>query len=433
MAGPDLSLITNAPNLTDRINQQQAISSQLQAQQVDVRQKQNAYATQVMSAAAATGDPMQYAKGKQLLASQGIDVSNWSDDPVIGKQQAEAARMALISPLGMLNASINQEKAGAAVAGVNGTMATGLQPIGGAPSLTSAIPASSPPSGSAAGGFSASPLVTSGATTSLPQSGNAQPAPMQGAANSPPSLTAPIPSSAPVSATPPAPASTDEKYLGMNPEARNKALALDTEIYNKRPDVQAAVEAAKTQAGVTGTEVGDAKKTYDIASAGLPFALQRFSAMRGAAQNASSGLGVDQAGDGAAQQFANTALGKYMEPETGSGNQTLKQYSSQGVLGELGPQLAQSGVRGNKFLESIASNASGLDMSAAPDDKVTLINGLQDMYVQNLKKEADVLRKNGQPAMTDAQIDALVKSKTGSTAPSATIPATNGWAIKKVN
>lgn len=418
MAGPDLSLITNTPNLTDRIMQQQQFSQLMQGQQIDVRTKQNLYSSQVMSAAAASGDPQRIQMAKQALAQANIDPSSWSDDPAQVKLQATALQQSLMSPLGVLNAGINKEKADAETAATNGNKAPGFTGIGsigqGSPSLNTPMPSS---------GGQGAPLPASAPAADVPVFKQAVPP-------QPPSLTAPIQASA-TPAMPAAPASTDEKYAGMNPKTLQEALKTDTEIYNKRPDVQAAVESAKTQAGVTGTEVGDAKKTYDIATAGLPFALQRFTAMRDAAKSASSGMGVDQAGDGTAQQFANTSLGKFIEPNTGTGNQTLKQYASQGVLGELGPQLAQAGVRGNKFLESIASNASGLDMSAAPDDKVTLINGLQDMYVQNLKKEAAVLRSNGQPAMTDAQIDALVNAKTQGKQSTANTKTINGVTYTK--
>lgn len=239
MAGPDLSLITNAPNLTDRINQQQAITSQLQGQQVDVRQKQNAYATQVMSAAAATGDPMQYARGKQMLASQGIDVSNWSDDPAVGAQQAQAARNALISPLGMLNASIAQEKAGADVAGVNGTKAAGLQPIGSPPSLSSAIPAANgaaplPP-----------PLTGAAATATIPA--------FSGASN-PPSLSStispatPSPSSSPLQPAPFVPPTQGNMNQKAYQDAVSNALAQWKANNEANPTYSANMEQQKTDA-----------------------------------------------------------------------------------------------------------------------------------------------------------------------------------------
>ena len=97
-------------------------------------------------------------------------------------------------------------------------------------------------------------------------------------------------------------------------------------------------------------------------------------------------------------------LGQVFEPKTAAANQTIQQASKQGVLSELGPQL--TGLKGNKFLESIASGASGLNAADPPKTKVQAVNGLQDQYVANLKSLAAQRREYGDvSAPTDAQID----------------------------
>lgn len=168
-------------------------------------------------------------------------------------------------------------------------------------------------------------------------------------------------------------------------------------------------------------------KVMNIMKSGLPQQMQRFSQMRNDAQNASAGYGVDQEGDGWKQNMWNALPAS----KTSAANNDLQQKSAQGVLGELGPQLAQSGARGNKFLETIANQASALKMNAPPQDKVTLVNGLQNAWTQNFKATAARLRAQGIQAPTDEEIDAAAAQYGGGTAPPVAT-SSGGWSVKRV-
>lgn len=69
-----------------------------QTAQIDLDTKKNIYSTQIMSAAAASGDPATIAAAKNHLANFNIDPSQWSDDPAKLQLQAAAARQSLLNP-----------------------------------------------------------------------------------------------------------------------------------------------------------------------------------------------------------------------------------------------------------------------------------------------------------------------------------------------
>lgn len=159
----------------------------------------------------------------------------------------------------------------------------------------------------------------------------------------------------------------------------------------------------KTQAEDTGKNIADAQKTYNVAVAMLPRAMQRFEQLRQASTDASYGGGVSDEEAGKefhlvnpdyARWYARTGMGQITEPKRATANQIIEQAANQGILSELGPQLA--GLRGNKFLESIASSASGLNSADPPPAKINAINGLQDQYISNVRALADQRRSYGE-------------------------------------
>ncbi len=175
-----------------------------------------------------------------------------------------------------------------------------------------------------------------------------------------------------------------------------------------------AEKGAEKTSEMNASQIGDATKTFDIMHSNLPSVLERFKEMRDASNNASSGFGANEEGTGLAQQFAKSSIGNDI---TSNANALLKQRAAQGILPELGPQLAQAGVRGNKFLETLANSASGLDLAAKPKDKISLINGLENTYINNLKATAAQLREKGQNAPSDKDIDAIIAQVKGGTVP----------------
>lgn len=168
----------------------------------------------------------------------------------------------------------------------------------------------------------------------------------------------------------------------------------------------------KTQAEDTGKNIADSIKTFNVAAGQLPRAMQRFNQLRQASQQASYGGGVSEEDPGSmtgdyARNYARTSVGQMMEPQRATANQIIDQATKQGVLSELGPQLA--GLRGNKFLESIASGASGLNPADPPPAKINAINGLQDQYISNLKSLAQQRRSYGDPtAPSDMDLAGLI-------------------------
>lgn len=189
-----------------------------------------------------------------------------------------------------------------------------------------------------------------------------------------------------------------DKGLQLNDEGLVESIpGYNTSLGNQKT--------AETEAKAIGTQSGEADKTLSVMQSNLPSVLQRFKEMRDASANASYGLGTNKEGEGIYQQFAKSALG---DDQTSQANALLAQRSAQGILPELGPQLAQAGVRGNKFLETIANSASGLDLGAKPKDKIALINGLENTYINNLKSTAQQLRAKGRPAPSDSDIDQMI-------------------------
>lgn len=177
-------------------------------------------------------------------------------------------------------------------------------------------------------------------------------------------------------------------------------------------------KANTAEATKSGENLADAQKTYAVAAGSLPRALERFQQLRDAAPKASYGLGVTENGSSdLGQGGLQTKIAQQFDPETNLANQTLKQASDQGILTELGPQLA--GLKGNKFLEGIASGASGLNMADSPEAKIHAIDQLQTQYVANMKSLAAQRRSYGdKSAPTDQQIDdAVAKAQGFSPAP----------------
>lgn len=167
------------------------------------------------------------------------------------------------------------------------------------------------------------------------------------------------------------------------------------------------------------TNLADAQKTFNVAAGNLPRAMQRFDQLRDASKLASSGGGVsDQEpeqgllehiipGPDYARSYARTSMGQMFEPGRSVANQTIGQAASQGIMAELAPQLA--GLKGNKFLESLASSASGLNPADPPDAKLNTITGLQDQYIGNMRSLAQQRRSYGDPtAPSDVDLGKMI-------------------------
>lgn len=189
--------------------------------------------------------------------------------------------------------------------------------------------------------------------------------------------------------------------IAANKNVLDQQKMLQDQIQNSPEFKQRGTEATKT-----GENIAEADKTLNLMQSNLPAVLTRFEVMRTAANQASYGSGANNEGTGVLQEYHKN----FNKSKTGDANAVLAQAASQGVLPELGPQLAQAGIRGNKFLEQLASQASGLDLAASPSAKLKAIDGLERTYISNLKSTSAQLRRNGKDAPTNQQIDAYVTS-----------------------
>ncbi len=191
---------------------------------------------------------------------------------------------------------------------------------------------------------------------------------------------------------------------GMTQAAYQQSVSDARAAWEASPAVKAAQASATKTADVTGGEAGEALKLYNKMSASLGMISDRFDKMRAATNDASSGFS-EMTGVGPALANAGMFPGAQ---KTADANAMLEQAGSQQILGELGPMLAQSGARANKFLEQISASASGYNKAAPPQTKQLIINGLEDNYLATLKANADEARAAGQPVPPAAEIDAQI-------------------------
>jgi hypothetical protein len=302
-----------------------------------------------------------------------------------------------------------------------GTAAAGNAPVGTLPPGVGQPPQQTPPPDAAAAyrqqnGMATPPIDTQRASMGLPIGSNVpmgNPPMGPGAAQIPPQAVPPMPASAlgappaggipappPSASIPPQPPQAMPSPLPG--ETNNQFEArLAAAKAGQTKMAEAAGAGAASQAEDTGKNLADATKTFNVAASNLPRAMQRFSQLRDAAKNSSYGGGVSEEEPGStfgdyARNYARTGAGQMFEPGRATANQIIDQATKQGVLSELGPQLA--GLRGNKFLESIASGASGLNPADPAPTKINAINGLQDQYISNLKSLAQQRRQYGDPA-----------------------------------
>lgn len=262
------------------------------------------------------------------------------------------------------------------------------------------------------GGGNIPPPPPASAFSNMPAPNAAPVAPVSSSALQPPGIQ--ISGNAPPENPQAAPQQPASAPPGIDPNmtAAQNTAALDA--WKATDIAKEAVKPAgdKTASEDAGKNLADAQKTYNVAASNLPRAMQRFGQLRQAAQDASYGGGIDEEDPGShfsdySRNFARTSLGSAIEPKVATANQIMDQATKQGILTELGPQL--QGLKGNKFLEGIASGASGLNLADPPDVKVNAINGLQDQYISNLKSVAEQRRQYGDPtAPTDMDLANMI-------------------------
>lgn len=187
---------------------------------------------------------------------------------------------------------------------------------------------------------------------------------------------------------------------GMPIGSGNVGPGAATPAYGKvvlTPQQQAELDARKasatSNASATGTNLADTQKQLALMQANWPTLQKRLSEMEGFAKSASYAPGINAEGEGIKPTVHN-ALGD----ATSVANERLAQLNAQGVLPELGPQLQSAGVKGNKFLETLANASSGIPMDASPAAKAATIAGLRNQYIRNMQAlYQQTLSLGGQP------------------------------------
>lgn len=153
---------------------------------------------------------------------------------------------------------------------------------------------------------------------------------------------------------------------------------------------QAALEVAKKQATENAVNAAAVQKNVSLMLNNLPVMQNQFQKMRDANQQSSLGPLNDEEGNG----LLTTYHGLQNDP-TSVANGALKKLSAQNVIREIGPQLQQGGVKGNKFLENVISDSSGVDLTSGKNDRANQIDLLQNNYVQGLQSSINQLKGYG--------------------------------------
>lgn len=150
------------------------------------------------------------------------------------------------------------------------------------------------------------------------------------------------------------------------------------------PFSKVSTEAATKTATDNASNAAEAAKTYNVMNSNFPNMMQRIKDMSDANKQASFNPLNDEEGHGLL-----TSLHDTFNDQTSQANAILQQRAAQGVLPELGPALSQAGIKGNKFLETLANQSNNIDLSKGRVGRQTQIDGLMKAYIQNMKSSHD--------------------------------------------
>lgn len=368
------------------------VKDTLENQKIDAGNTANAqaktvYAAQVLTGALASGDPTIYNQAKSHLGDMGFDTSGLAADIPTATAQVNALRQAQYSanPLNALLGLGIKAEGNLPNAPLSSAVSSALSGGGGGASLPGAIrpivQAPAPGAGAAPAPEAAAAPQTEAQAAFANQ--------YKTTAGAPPPLTTPPPSAY---STAPLPGESKTMY-----EAR----------ISHDPSLIASDKSAEALGTKTGDEKGDLQKALNVAVSNMPAVVQRMGTVIANADNSSYGTGVNKDNDGLAQEYANTAAGQYFEPGRAMSNELMTKAIAQGVLPEIGTALSNNNMKGNKYLETLSNNALGIDVSAPNDVKKSL--ALQNLvsYTSQVRSLANQARALGQPAPSDADIDAM--------------------------
>lgn len=140
---------------------------------------------------------------------------------------------------------------------------------------------------------------------------------------------------------------------------------------------------ASANASKLGENLAEAQKNYNVMASNVPLVMQRLDQMLQASRNASYGTLANDQNTGLVQEFHNNR-----NDPTAVANGRLQQLTAQGVLPEIGPMLATGALRGNKFLEQMSANASGISLHDSPAVREQKIEGLRQNFLNMLQSGA---------------------------------------------
>lgn len=446
--------VNDVANATRAQNLQLAQGNQaLQTGGIDEATKANAYATQIISAGAAGGQKS-YDAARQHLQGMGIDVSGYAPDVATGASQAAAARQALISPLGMMNAQIQAAGVGAKIADVNGTQAAPIgatalpspTPALGTPNLNTVIPRAASVSGTPAPG--ALPADDTGVTVQDPSTAPQAPSP-----NLPPplpvrpTLNTIIPQSGAIpngNALPPSnnvvqpavlqPATGFVPSQGPqneNPEAKAKRIASELAVYNANPANAAAMEQAKAQASTLGKDQGAQPEKTAASQELFGRISQNLDAMLQENPNVpSQGVLLSAADKAAISQRAGSATAHPVLNFLGIGDNqaaansynAFTKVNKAQILNGI-QDLVQSGsIRNSRALIQLVGDVNAIDENASPESRAQQIMAVK-AELQNLMTSTENI--NADLNGGEKQPYAPIPMTAPATAPAA--PSGNGW------
>lgn len=355
----------------------QLAAQQLQSGGIDAASKANIYATQVLSAATATGDQGAYDTAKQHLAQNGIDVSTWAPDVASGAQQAQAARLAQ-SPLGsLLNAGLKAESNTIAGTQAMGNSGAGL--------------AIAPLSSALLGGNALGLVPSGGAKPSAPSVGtiSTNPAPSQKRIMPQPDQNAAIkelyPDDAPAqpvilsndtqqptiqTASPNTRFSPPKQDTGETNQAYNQRVQTAFEAYKADPDYIAKTEKIKKKAELAATNEENAVHSQEMT--------QRLNQNLDALEKLVPDLPSSDLIDPATKAY----IGKrnpLSDKKAATAYSQFQEINQQQMINGLSELVKSGQIRGNQFIEKIISRGYMIN----PDDP----KEAQIADIKNLKAE----------------------------------------------
>lgn len=387
----DTSALNPGALKTIRDNQ---VEMQLENQKINAGNLANAsagniYATQVLSAATATGNQQTYDGAKAHLAAMGLDMSPWAADIKTGSEQANAARLAQ-SPLGsLLNAAsrMDSNSNSATIAGgtvpadpnahahslIRGALVQQYgEPAGAlydkhtapAPAQGAASPGLSLPAGGGAPAPAPAAIPADGGGSALPQVSDIQGRDPGYMSNMPPSRS-------------------DKKYQdsSMTATQRNELYQADLNAWKELPSTKRAQKKEEKLGDTAAGNVEAANKAQELTDR-LTKNL-----------NAMLQLNDSTPQSGFIPASAKAYLSRGLQANglgTGEDAQAYEQWNqidNQQVLSEIQQFIAAGGAntRVNQTLERIAKAASHISAEGSPATRKSLItNALAELQNKNI-------------------------------------------------